>query len=348
MCIRDRVYYLDNVNGRDSNSGLTEALAWNTIAKVNTISFSPGDQILFKRGETWHETLIPLTSGIDGAPIVFGSYGTGDLPIIDGEDTRHCVDGSGKSYLTFQELDCRNGVGYGFRLNGVDHITVQDCVASGMYWYGVSVIDGTSILVQHCTFSDGYRGVSFSTVHYSRVHHNVVTNMRGGGIDVVDGSDDNEVDENDSSFCAFAGCYLNGERNLVHNNHFHHNWSVNFPTSDEPYGIGVYNSSYCEIYDNEINNNQCHGIEFWSGAGNTSSNNKVYRNKIYNNEQNGITITSPTAENAFPADNEIYYNLFYNNGWRGFGISTGHTGTGNKFYNTVSYTHLTLPTIYSV
>jgi len=60
---------------------------YTTIAQVNAASFSPGDSILFNRGDIWRETLVIPSSGSDGSPIVFGAYGTGVDPIIDGSDT---------------------------------------------------------------------------------------------------------------------------------------------------------------------------------------------------------------------------------------------------------------------
>lgn len=74
-------YYVDQTTGDDDDTGLSEALAWKTIAKVNASSFSDGDSILFKKGETWWETLIMPSSGTS-AGITFGAYGTGAAPII--------------------------------------------------------------------------------------------------------------------------------------------------------------------------------------------------------------------------------------------------------------------------
>ena len=48
-------YYVDSVNGGDSNSGLTQAAAWKTIAKVNAANLSAGDSVLFVAGGVWHE-----------------------------------------------------------------------------------------------------------------------------------------------------------------------------------------------------------------------------------------------------------------------------------------------------
>ena len=79
-------YYVDLTNGKDTNDGLSEAAAWKTIAKINASSFSPGDQVLLKRGEIWRETLVPSSSGTFGHPITFGAYGTGVDPILKGSN----------------------------------------------------------------------------------------------------------------------------------------------------------------------------------------------------------------------------------------------------------------------
>ena len=80
------VYYVDNKNGDDNNSGKSPETPWQTINKVNNQLFYPGDSVLFKKGEIWHERLIISSSGTDGNPISFGAYGTGLNPIINGAD----------------------------------------------------------------------------------------------------------------------------------------------------------------------------------------------------------------------------------------------------------------------
>jgi len=80
-------YYVDASGGNDSNDGLSSSNAWKTISKVNSMSFSPGDSILFKRGEIWRrETLIIDDSGNSTDYITFGAYGSGEKPIISGAD----------------------------------------------------------------------------------------------------------------------------------------------------------------------------------------------------------------------------------------------------------------------
>ena len=77
-------FYVDATSGVDTNDGLSQATAWKTVAKVDGSTFSAGDQILFKRGQIWNESLVPPSSGASGNPIVFDAYGTGEAPTLTG------------------------------------------------------------------------------------------------------------------------------------------------------------------------------------------------------------------------------------------------------------------------
>ena len=77
-------YYIDNVRGQDTNAGTSTTSAWRTLAKVNATHFAPGDRVLFRSGGIWQGQLAPASSGAEGSPIVFGRYGRGPKPHIDG------------------------------------------------------------------------------------------------------------------------------------------------------------------------------------------------------------------------------------------------------------------------
>jgi len=76
-------YYVDATLGDDDSTGTSIATAWQTIAKVNAVSFNAGDQILFKRGETWAEDIVVPDDGTSGNQITFSTYGSGDNPTVD-------------------------------------------------------------------------------------------------------------------------------------------------------------------------------------------------------------------------------------------------------------------------
>jgi len=74
-------YYVSN-SGNDNNNGLSTSNPWQTISKVNSMSFSPGDTIYFRAGDVWREQLTIPSSGSSGNPITFTRYGSGDNPMI--------------------------------------------------------------------------------------------------------------------------------------------------------------------------------------------------------------------------------------------------------------------------
>jgi len=76
-------YYVSN-SGNDNNSGTSASSPWQTINKVNSFKFSPGDNILFNMGNTFYGGIVISKSGTSGSPITFGSYGSGANPIITG------------------------------------------------------------------------------------------------------------------------------------------------------------------------------------------------------------------------------------------------------------------------
>jgi len=75
-------YYFKST-GSDTNTGLSDAQAWQHPTKLNFMNFANGDSILFKRGDTFAITGIVYSYGVvDGGRLVYGAYGTGAKPII--------------------------------------------------------------------------------------------------------------------------------------------------------------------------------------------------------------------------------------------------------------------------
>jgi len=82
---KSTTYYFAS-NGYDNNSGTSSSSPWQTISKLNSImgSLTPGDNVLFNRGDVFFGSIIITASGTSANPIVFGAYGTGANPIITG------------------------------------------------------------------------------------------------------------------------------------------------------------------------------------------------------------------------------------------------------------------------
>lgn len=76
-------YYV-SATGSDANNGTSSATPWQTLSKVNSISFNGGDSVLFKRGDVFSGRLNCTRSGSAGSEIVYSAYGIGVRPIITG------------------------------------------------------------------------------------------------------------------------------------------------------------------------------------------------------------------------------------------------------------------------
>lgn len=85
-------YYFSSTKGDDARTN-TQAqnpeTPWRTITKLNSFfeNISPGDSILFKRGDTFYGSLVVNKSGTSGKSIVITAYGSGPRPVVSGFST---------------------------------------------------------------------------------------------------------------------------------------------------------------------------------------------------------------------------------------------------------------------
>lgn len=115
-------YYVSTSDGDNTDNGLTEATAWATIGKVRTqmSSFNAGDNILFKRGDTFTESRITLwtstysilsitKSGTASNPITFGAYGSGNKPKFTGtpsnQSLQYMIYVSNQGYIVIRDWE---------------------------------------------------------------------------------------------------------------------------------------------------------------------------------------------------------------------------------------------------
>lgn len=132
-------YYMDAASGNDANNGKATNAAWQTLAKINSTTFQPGDGILFKGGGSWTGTLAPLGSGTSGNPITINSYGTNAaMPIINGNGAGDSVLLTNQQYWEINNLEVINpGSGTSTERRGihlcagnfgvVNHLYVSNC-----------------------------------------------------------------------------------------------------------------------------------------------------------------------------------------------------------------------------
>ena len=68
-------YYVDSVDGDDSNSGKSESQAWRTLAKASAQVYEAGDVLRFKAGGIYSGTFTAQGNGTAENPITVSSYG---------------------------------------------------------------------------------------------------------------------------------------------------------------------------------------------------------------------------------------------------------------------------------
>ncbi len=107
-------YYFSSSSGNDTNDGSINS-PFKTIPKLNGLLLTAGDIILFKKGDTFIGQILVSYSGSVGLPIVYDSYGTGDLPILTASngsngiaDPLSTIKIIGKQYLEFHNLQIEN------------------------------------------------------------------------------------------------------------------------------------------------------------------------------------------------------------------------------------------------
>jgi hypothetical protein len=112
--------------GNDSSSGQSPSRAWRTLYRVNKAHLTPGDVVLFEAGASFgDEALMPgwgtAVSGTKGAPVVFGSYGSGRATLTRG------IWLEGEKHLVFRDFNL--GAPQGIEGTGSDDV-IANCSMS--------------------------------------------------------------------------------------------------------------------------------------------------------------------------------------------------------------------------
>jgi hypothetical protein len=152
-------YYVSSSTGSDSNSGTSTSSPWKTITKVAGRSYTPGDFILFKKGDTWigsnfSRSLTTLSKGLSGNPITYGSYGTGGTPVLDGKGSLSIAINITKDFVTVTGLAIRNVTTALVRINASNVSVTYDTLANS-HNSAVQIQSGTNNLVDHNQYSTG-------------------------------------------------------------------------------------------------------------------------------------------------------------------------------------------------
>jgi len=121
--------YVSN-SGDDNNSGLSENAPLKTLSAAFDRMLVPGDRILLERGSTFEGEVKILSSGTEAAPIVVGSYGEGDKPVITNFETAIKVTGEYVEIadLAFTDADSYSAVDfYALKEGATKGVSVTNC-----------------------------------------------------------------------------------------------------------------------------------------------------------------------------------------------------------------------------
>ena len=320
-------YYVDSVNGSDSNSGTSESSPWRTLAPVHAHDFLPGDTIHLRRGSTWDSGLVIDDSGTEGSPIIFTSYGSGAKPIIR-----------------------RPGVNWGRAVQiDADWVVVEGLLVRDAHEAGVLISDGSD----HNIVRDS-EATSVGIGIAVRGRHNLVTQNYAHDLAMVvntpGGDDDygavgvwlfnsnNEVSYNTMVNC-IAPSYDYGSDGgaveswgVVHNSYIHHNWAQGCNGFME---VGGGSSSNTVVAYNVAVDNERFGTFHMGGHFRADVQNfRIENNSIVETGEEEIewaiidfVNADPTADAVILRNNVVYVERF----WR-VATRDGFTHEHNLYY----------------
>jgi len=304
-----QTYYVSNTGG-DANSGTSVNSAWQSLAKVNSTSFSPGDQVLFQRGGTWTGSLVVSSSGSSTSPITFGAYGSGDNPVIrnPGGTWNRAINLRG-SYLIIEQFLLKDTSEAGvFVESGAEHNIIR-------HNQGTTLGQGVVLKGNHTTVTHNY-------------FHDLVMviNTDGGGDDfgangIVIRSANNEISYNQITRAIAAsfdygydggGIEIYSTNQSMDNNFIHHNQvsdSMGFIEIGSRDGQSVADNIIA--YNLSLRNQKFASIHLGTtGFGSLTTNLRVENNTIYEPENTGkriFWIWSPAVPTTLSLTNNIVY-----------------------------------------
>jgi len=88
---KSQVYYVSSSLGNDQNDGLSIQSPFQSIEKLNSMVFSPGDSINFKSGDYWEGMFWLKGSGVSNNSIVVDIYGGVGKATINGNGYQSCI-----------------------------------------------------------------------------------------------------------------------------------------------------------------------------------------------------------------------------------------------------------------
>lgn len=318
-------YFLDSVTGNDSNPGTSEAQAWKTLSKINSTALAPGDTVRFKRGSSWTGTFNPSGSGTTANPIVVDAYGSGSLPIINGNGAIRIIDLKNRNNITLRNLQLENATILIHIRGTSSKILIENCV---FYRYAPSAYAAV-------TFDD-YQSVTPVPQTRDCEVRNCTFGKRSGD------------DVANQQYAGIAAITLKGRDHKIHHNTISHN-SVENESANGFYTTAIEItavSGLTEIYDNDIYHTGGHAIIAHEAYYDSGDEIRIYNNKVAFPGQGGIVAWKTRHSSvASTAKGKIYNNeVSYCNRLGGAVGGNGQQACGihinDSFEYAEGYTHV--------
>ena len=327
-------YYVSSSTGNDNNPG-TISQPWQTLNKVNTRAFSPGDIILFKKGDTWNGELHPSTAGTAANYISYGAYSTGINPVIHAT-SNYALNGN-KNYIRYSDFILENAITGGY-ITYSNNQELNNIVSRNNGGNGYLVRGNNNVFTnsraennQQYGFLGDDNGGTPSTGH--TLNNFIATYNKGEGIQFRIAN--NIVVNNGEA--SYNGEYPTTEGNgltftivntaTITNFHSHHNWGNGLLVID--------GSSNVQVIGGEYNHNIRGHIDYPASCirfDTNTANSKVLYVNSHDCDSSGMILEDGAH------DNLVAYSLFYNNER---GLSYGNVpGLNNKIYNNVFYNNV--------
>lgn len=128
-------YYIDSIDGNDSNSGLSEDEAVKTIGGLKIAEITAGVHFLFRNGGAYEcEVTLNDCSGTEEYPIVISSYGEGEKAVLYTNNTTEVFRLFDCSYVTISDIAVTAPNGGGIWINTQDK-TSEGITIDNVYFY---------------------------------------------------------------------------------------------------------------------------------------------------------------------------------------------------------------------
>jgi len=365
-------YFVDSVNGNDSNAGNSPDKAWKSFNNLKQITLEPGNNVSLKKGSVWNEVFSFSGSGNSASPIIIKSYGEGSKPKIAPQGELYAFLIRNQEYIEVSDLEITNlGDSHAKNRKGI-YVEAKDFGAvSHLHFKNLEIhdVNGLHGGVEGGVFDDNKSsggivsvilGNSVETYFNDFLVENChIYNVSQTGIYNTSSWEDREWPRS-------GGGYVNHSwvpsRNMIYRNNTiehiagnglilknAHAPLVEYNTFDYCGEFTSGNAAFCFNTDyalfqyNEVSNTVTNVGDVDSGGLDSDFKTRwttIQYNYCYNNGEGAVLVTGGPAKwkTAFNYETIIRYNLFVNNG--DHAIKTSGNVMNLKVYNNHIYSDL--------